>query len=90
MIKLILSAVFVLVSSIFLNRAVAVDNSKEENFKKSVPHLVSDELAAKETVLLFSKKKRNPIARFVLFTNYKTAGTFPLTMDYQKFIFLKE
>jgi hypothetical protein len=89
MIKLILSAVLLLVSSISLNGIVPVHNGKEEN-KKSVQHLVSLQLAAKETVLLFSKNKRNSIARFVVFTNYKTAGTFIFTTDYQKLIFLKE
>jgi hypothetical protein len=90
MIKLILSTVFLLVSSIFLNRIEPVHNGKEENFKKSVQYLVSEQLAAKETVLLFSKNKRNSIARFVVFTNYKTAGTFIFTTDYQKLIFRKE
>ena len=89
MIKLILSAVLLLVSSISLNGIVPVHNGKEEN-KKSVQHLVSVQLAAKETVLLFSKNKRNRIARFVVLTDYDKAGTLLLTTDYQKLLFLKE
>jgi hypothetical protein len=90
MINLILSAVFLLISNISLSHKITVHHSKEENFKKSVQYLASKQLVAKETVLLFSKNKKNSIARFVVFTDYKTAGTFLLTSDYQKLIFLKE
>jgi len=90
MINLILSAVFLLISNISLSHKIPVHQSKEENFKKSVQYLTSKQLAAKETVLLFSKNKKNSIARFVVFTDYKTADTFLLTSDYQKLIFLKE
>jgi len=48
------------------------------------------QLAAKETILLFSKNKRNSIARFVVLTDYDKAGTLLLTTDYQKLLFLKE
>jgi hypothetical protein len=89
MIKLILSAVLLLVSSISLNGIVPVHNGKEEN-KKSVQHFVSAQLAAKETVLLFLKNKRNRITRFVVLTDYDKAGTLLLTTDYQKLLFLKE
>mgnify|MGYP000465755526 CR=1 FL=1 len=90
MIKLILSAVFLLISSISLSRKISVHNSKEENFKKSVQYLTSEQLAGKETVLLFSKNKKNSIARFVVFTDYRTADTYLLTSDYRKLTFLKE
>jgi hypothetical protein len=90
MIKLILSTVFLLVSSISLNCIVSIHNGKEESFKKNVQHLVSEQLAVKESVLLFSKNKRSSIARFVVFTDYNTAGTFLFTTDYQKLLFLKE
>jgi hypothetical protein len=89
MIKLILSAVFLLVSSISLNGIVPIHNGKEEN-KKSLQHLVSEQLAAKETVLLFLKNKTPRIAGFVVFTDYSKAGTLLLTTDYQKLLFLKE
>jgi hypothetical protein len=90
MIKLILSAVFLLISSTSLSCKVPVQNSKEENFKNSVQHLSSEQLAATETILLFSKNKRNSISRFLVFTDYKTADSFLLTLDFQKLIFLKE
>lgn len=65
MIKLILSTVFLLVSRISFSCTESIRNSKEENFKKNVQHLVSDQLAVKETFLLFLKNKRNSIAMFV-------------------------
>jgi hypothetical protein len=74
----------------FLNCIVSVHNGKDENLKKSVQPFVSGQLAANETVLLFSKNKRNRIARFVVLTDYDKAGTLLLTADYQKLLFLKE